>query len=304
VKDRPTRSTVAGRAYLDLQNLARLTQRPTDELHQIYALEGFLARLVESPYAHRLVLKGGVLLAALDARRATRDIDFQGQYLSNELDQVLAGVKSIAGVPIDDGLVLDADAASAEIIRDEEAYSGVRVTITGRLSAAQLTFHVDVNVGDPIWPAPEMVTLPRLLDGTIRIVGYPLSMVHAEKLVTAIQRGAANTRWRDFVDVYALSRRHDVDGEELTSAIGQVADHRGTRLVPLEAALGDYATQSQRRWAAWLRKQRLEDRIPSDLGLLLESISTFADPALIGDARGQTWVAANLGWLPIDGPTG
>jgi hypothetical protein len=104
VKDRPTRSTVAGRAYLDLQNLARLTQRPTDELHQIYALEGFLARLVESPYADRLVLKGGVLLAALDARRATRDIDFQGQYLSNELDQVLAVVKSIAGFPIDDGL--------------------------------------------------------------------------------------------------------------------------------------------------------------------------------------------------------
>ena len=58
--DRPTRATVAGRAYLDLQSLARRTNRPTDELHQIYALEGFLARLVESSYADRLVLKGGV----------------------------------------------------------------------------------------------------------------------------------------------------------------------------------------------------------------------------------------------------
>jgi hypothetical protein len=147
VTDRPTRATVAGRAYLDLQNLARRTNRPTDELHQIYALEGFLARLVESGYAERLILKGGVLLAALDVRRPTRDIDFQGQHLSNDIDQVLAMVKVIASVPVDDGLVLDADAATAEIIRDQDEYSGVRVTLTGQLAAAQLTFHVDINVG-------------------------------------------------------------------------------------------------------------------------------------------------------------
>lgn len=68
---RPTRATGAGRAYLDLQNLARRQQRPTDELHQLYALEGFLTRLSRSPYADRLVLKGGVLLAAYGARRPT-----------------------------------------------------------------------------------------------------------------------------------------------------------------------------------------------------------------------------------------
>jgi hypothetical protein len=56
VTGRPTRATVAGRAYLDLQNLARKQRRPTDELHQIYALEGFLTRLVASPYADRFVL--------------------------------------------------------------------------------------------------------------------------------------------------------------------------------------------------------------------------------------------------------
>lgn len=43
-----TRTTVKGRAYLDLQNLARRQQRPADELHQLYALEGLLARLVGS----------------------------------------------------------------------------------------------------------------------------------------------------------------------------------------------------------------------------------------------------------------
>ena len=109
-------------------------------MHQLYALEGFIARLVESDYADRLVLKGGVLLAALDVRRPTRDVDFQGRNLSNELDQVLAMVRRIAEIPIDDGLVIDADDATAEIIRDQDEYSGVRVTLTAQLAAARLTF--------------------------------------------------------------------------------------------------------------------------------------------------------------------
>jgi hypothetical protein len=151
---RPTRTTVAGRAYLDLQNLARRQGRPTDELHQTYALEGFLARLTVSPYAEKLVLKGGVLLAAYDTRRPTRDVDLQGRHISNDTEQVLEIVQTIARIDLDDGLVFDADHASAEAIRDEDIYSGARVTLTGELSAARLAFHVDVNVGDPIWPAP------------------------------------------------------------------------------------------------------------------------------------------------------
>jgi len=94
--DRPTRATVAGRAYLDLQNLARKQHRPTDELHQLYALEGFLTRLASSPYAGRFVLKGGVLLAAYDARRPTRDIDMQAQAIANERETIPKLVRDIA----------------------------------------------------------------------------------------------------------------------------------------------------------------------------------------------------------------
>jgi hypothetical protein len=79
--------------------------------------------------------------------------------------------------------------------------AGGQSAITGLLSVARLTFHVDVNVGDPIWPAPQLVTLPRLLEGHITLAGYPLSMVFAERVLTAVQRGPANTRWRDFADV-------------------------------------------------------------------------------------------------------
>jgi hypothetical protein len=138
---RPTRATVEGRAYLDLQNLARRQQRPTDELHQLYALEGFLARLARSPDADRLVLKGGVLLAAYDARRPTRDVDIQARAIAGDRDDVLQLVRGIAAGAIDDGLVFDTDTATADIIRDDDDYSGVRVTLTATLASRLPAVH-------------------------------------------------------------------------------------------------------------------------------------------------------------------
>lgn len=117
---RPTRGSVDGRAYLDLQNLARGQNRPTDEIHQLYALEGFLDRLASSEYADRLVLKGGVLLAAYGTRRPTRDVDVQAHAVRGERDDVLQIVREIAAVSVDDGLAFDVERATAEIIREDD----------------------------------------------------------------------------------------------------------------------------------------------------------------------------------------
>ncbi len=238
---RPNRATVEGRAYLDLQNLARRQRRPTEELHQLYALEGFLVLLAASEHADALVLKGGVLLAAYDARRPTRDIDLAARAVDGSLEKILDLVGEIAAMPAGDGLEFDSEAATAEVIRDEDEYTGVRVTLTAPLASAKLSLHVDVNIGDPIWPAPRTIDLPRLLGGTITLVGYPLAMVCAEKIVTVLQRGTINTRWRDFADVYLLSARHRIAGADLDRAVSEVAGHRHVELSPLAEALAGYA---------------------------------------------------------------
>jgi hypothetical protein len=286
---RPTRATAEGRAYLDLQNLARRQRRPTDELHQLYALEGFLVRLAQSPHAEKLVLKGGVLLAAYDARRPTRDVDIQARAISGDRDDVLQLVRDIAGEIIDDGLAFDTHTATAEIIRDHDEYSGVRVTLTATLASARLHLHIDVNLGDPIWPGPRAVQLPRLLGGTITLAGYPLSMVYAEKIITALQRGTVNTRWRDFADLHVLTGRHATDGGELQRALGEVAAYRQIDLSPLGDALDGYATLGQTRWAAWRRTQHLDDRVPSSFDTVLNEVTAFADPALQGNVGTRRW---------------
>jgi Nucleotidyl transferase AbiEii toxin, Type IV TA system len=175
------------------------------------------------------------------------------------------------------------------VIRDEDEYSGVRVSLTCRLSQAKITFHVDVNVGDPVWPAPEQVELPRLLGGTISLRGYPMPMVYAEKLVTAVARGTANTRWRDFGDVYVLSGIHPVTAEELRAAISTVAAHRGIELAPLKMVLGGYEAIAQTRFAAWRRRHRREE-LPTSFADLLAAVIDFADPVLTAQlTEAATW---------------
>lgn len=293
--ERPTRQTVAGRAYLDLQNLARRQHRPTDELHELYALEGFLARLAGSPHADRLVLKGGVLLAAYDARRPTRDVDMQAREMSNQAAEILQVVREIAGVAMDDGLVFDTAGASAEVIRDEDSTAACGHA-DRTLSAARLSLHVDINVGDPIWPAPRRVELPRLLGGVIRLSGYPLHMIYAEKIVTAVQRGTANTRWRDFADLYLLIGRHPIAGGDLQQALAAVADYRRADLAPLSDVLDGYAGLAQARWVAWRYRHRLEDRLPEPFAHVLTSVTAFADPALRADVADRTWDPDARAW--------
>jgi hypothetical protein len=138
-----------------------------------------------------------------------------------------------------------------------------------------------------------------LLGGTLTIAGYPLAMVHAEKILTAVERGTANTRWRDFADIATLAAHHDIDGTDLDTALHTVATHRRVRVEPLAELLADYPTLVQRKWAAWVRKQQLDDRLPEDFADVLAAVTAFADPALMDSVKGKTWDAAERIWQTL-----
>ena len=286
--NRPTHETVAGSRYLALRKLGRELDRPTAELLQLYALEGFLSRLVRSPHRDRLVLKGGMLLAAFGLRRPTRDVDFLALRTANEEAAVRELVKEVASVEIDDGLVFRLEAITSAVIRDEDIYRGVRVRLEASLSTARLIFQADVNVGDPVVPGPVRTVLPTLLDGpALELLAYPKAMVLAEKLVTALQRGRANTRWRDFADLYALHAVQDLDPAVLVTALREVARHRQATLRPLSTALHGMADAAQPRWQVWWRKQGLDGHVPASFGEVLAALDVWADAVLREAAKGE-----------------
>jgi hypothetical protein len=286
------------RRYFDLQSLARRQGRNTQELLTLYALEGLLARLAHTEHARTLVLKGGMLLAAFDQRRPTGDLDMHAGQLAGDVDTIRQVVVDIAEVALDDGLAFDAGSATAQPIREDDEYQGVRVSVEGALHTAKLSPKVDVNVGDPVWPAPQLIELPRLLGGApLRLRGYPLHMVLAEKLVTAVHRGTGSTRWRDFADVYLLTGAHQVQAGDLHTAIRLVADHRVVELGPLVHALSGFGDVAQAKWEAWRRKQELTGRLPAAFDDVVREVIEFADPLLTGNLSVGRWDPTRRRWV-------
>lgn len=296
---RPTRDDVAGKAYLDLRRVARTDGRLTDEYLRRYVLEGFLSRLATSRYAGELIVKGGVLLAAYAIRRPTADIDIAVSDVSGQVDHIRGLVTSIAARRAEDGIVFDISTAQAEQIRDENTYAGVRVSLTASLATAVIRFHVDVNIGDPIWPAADYVYLPRLLGGEIRLLGYPLPMVLAEKIVTAVERGTVNTRWRDFADIYLLTGSHNASFAVTHKAIRVVADHRRIAPRPLRVVHDGYAELGQAKWSAWRRKQKLDILLPEHFRDVLAGVWAFTDQLLVDETENadRTWDPGTRLWL-------
>lgn len=62
-------------------------------------------------------------------------------------------------------------------------------------------------------------------------------MVLAEKIITMLQRRDASTRWRDFADIYTLSRCRQIHGTQLNASLNLVGAHRSIRLISLLEAL-------------------------------------------------------------------
>ncbi len=221
---RPQRSTPAGRAYLDLQRLARRSGRSMQALLPMFASERWLARLAASPHRSRFVLKGGVLLAALGNRRPTQDADLLALHIANDHDTVIGSVigyvNDVALIELADEVNFDPSTTTATTIGESDVYLGVRPSMDCALATASIKLKLDINLGDPVRPRPDTINLPILLDGPpVQILGYPIATVLAEKLSTAVQLGQVDTRIRDYVDMHNLTGTHPVDFRQAGDAV-------------------------------------------------------------------------------------
>jgi len=128
-------------------------------------------------------------------------------------------------------------------------------------------------------------------------------MVLAEKIVTAIARGSANTRWRDFVDIHELVRRHDIDGRTLRESVLRRGQHREVAPVSLRLVLADYAALAQRRWLAWLKKAANRIEGPSRISTVLDLVALFADPVIAAEGPLGRGMQSRGAGCPIDAQT-
>jgi predicted nucleotidyltransferase component of viral defense system len=168
-------------------------------------MERFLERLSRSSYRDKLILKGGVLVSSMVGlgMRSTMDVDVTVKNLLLSIDDVRKMVMDIASVAIDDGMGFEIE--SVVTIMDEAEYPGTRVMLEATLERMRTPLKIDFSTGDAITPQEIVYSFPLLFeDRAISLMAYNLETVLAEKLEALFSRGTANTRMRDFYDIFTL----------------------------------------------------------------------------------------------------
>lgn len=275
-----------------LKNEGRRTGVQYASLLEQFALSRFFARLAQSDYADRFVLKGAQLFRFLeqDGHRPTRDADFLsfGDHEPETLKKIFTEICQLSPEKED---ALSWENIRAAAIRDENSYGGVRVLISCQLGKVRIPLQFDIGFGDIITPEVRHQKWSGPLDyQDIPLATYPMETVVAEKLEAAVSLGINNSRMKDFYDLHWLQSRLNFDGNDLTEAVANTFARRSTIIsdtvpVPFTAEFYEDA-QKLNQWSAFLRKSKLQHMVFSEV---LTNISTFLLPVLQKQVSNQLW---------------
>ena len=164
-----------------------------------------------------------------DPHRPTRDLDLLG-YGDPSVEAMSIVWKEICGTVVDDGITFDSEALRIAPIREDLEYGGLRIRTTATMARAKIAVTIDIGFGDAIEPGVEEIDLPVLLDLPVpRLRAYARETVIAEKFHAMIARGLANSRMKDFYDVWVLSKSYTFD-TRLARAIAATFRRRQTEI--------------------------------------------------------------------------
>lgn len=245
-----------------LKNQAAKSGRTMQEALTAYGLERTVYRLSISEYLERFTLKGGIFLYALfdgEFARATRDIDLLAKNMPNNMEDMKKVFENIFSIKCDDALRYDFNTLEVKGITEFKEYHGVNVSITAYLDRTKVPVSVDIGFGDVVYPDRVKMKFPVLLDMEMpEIYTYSIPSVISEKFETIVSLGDANSRYKDFYDIYILAGRYELDGAELKEAVRETFKHRGTGFDDIFAFKDDFVASEihQNRWKAFLKKKK------------------------------------------------
>ncbi len=256
-----------------LKNKSRSTGKTMQELLIAYGLERTIYRLSKSEYKEHFILKGGIFLYALydgSYARATTDIDFLAQRISNDTEKIKQFFAEIFSVEADDPLRFDIETLSVKPIAEMKKYHGVNVSIIAYLDKTSINVSIDIGFGDVIFPDKVEMDFPVVLsDESPQVYAYSLCSTVAEKFEAIVSLAYDNSRFKDYYDIYVLSTTQDFEGKELLEAVRETFENRHTSIAEIVAFEDGFADDPlrQTRWKAFVKKKKammpvsLEDTI-------------------------------------------
>lgn len=212
-----------------LKNISVKRNLDFNTLLRLHMYDRFIERLSVSEYRDNFILKGGFYLSTLFGleSRSTKDIDTAIKDANFTKENVEKMIKSIISIDINDGALI----SFIEIvnIRKDDQYGGFRVILNVKLDTIRENFQIDIATGDPITPNPIIYKYhPILGDSYINVWSYNIETVIAEKLETILRRAEANSRIRDYYDLYLIYTKgwHAVNIDDLRKAVDKTFEKR------------------------------------------------------------------------------
>lgn len=271
-----------------LLNLSRTTGQSNDLLLTRYALERLLYRLTKTNHAKRFVLKGAMLMTTWfdDPHRPTRDIDLLG-FGDPRPDEMLKVFREICSVEENDGVQFDVDKLEVTANREDLAYGGLRLQTYATISGARLRIFIDIGFGDSVEPGLEDLELPVLLDQPRPALrAYARETVVAEKFQAMVMIGQANSRLKDYYDLWLLARSYEFDADRLAGAIAATFNRRDTAIpteIPDGLKPGFYEDRAKTaQWRAFVEDVAVD---PGSLADVAAVLIDFLMPAARAAAR-------------------
>ena len=284
-----------------LMNIARAEGIDFDALLLRYFQERFLYRLSISKFSDHFVLKGGLLLICLKIPvvRPTKDIDFLAEQVKNDPADIEHIYRDIARIACDDGIKFNSSSITTERIKEDADCKGIRLKIEATLGQARKRLQMDIGFGDIIIPEAKVIEFPTLLEEKPpRVKVYSIESIISEKFEAMVKLAMANSRMKDFYDVYTLSLNHSFQSRRLRKAIESTFQRRKTPIPdnPLVFQAEFYGNKErQKQWTAFLRKLRLHD-MNQEFSEIMKRIINFLEPVVIS-IRGKTRI--DKSWDPI-----
>jgi len=295
-------ANIAASVKARLQNKARESGKPYNDLLRLYAMERFLYRLSKSEHSEKFVLKGALLFMVWEPdydRRTTMDIDLLG-FTENSMDNLAAIVKEICETDVEeDGIQFDSENIRPERIKEDADYEGVRILTAGFLERSRVPIQVDIGFGDALVPGAVPATVPTLLDFPApELRCYHQLTAIAEKFQAMVKLGELNSRMKDFYDIWNIIQHEEIDGEALQKACIATFEHRKTPF-DLETRFFSEtfpkALGKETQWAAFVRKQGLEDTAPASFEAITQILQCFFRPMVKTQLSGNPFTAK---WSP------
>ena len=252
-----------------LLNLSKAEHYNPQMMISRYMQERLLYRLSISNYRERFILKGGALLYAHDRfeARPTLDIDFMATRINNDKENIKKIFAEICAIPYEqDGVIFHTDTLRSDDIAIEKKYPGVRLTLTATIDTIRQNVSMDIGFRDVITPHPSELDYPNLIDGfpDTNILAYSLETIIAEKFQTMISRAEANSRMKDFYDLYTILKGGKYDRNILSEAIKATFENRQTAYLDNHIVFSpDFTNNSDlnTRWSAFMRKLKISQEL-------------------------------------------